>query len=119
MATIKDLFENEELMNNIVEDLEDFADDTEVIYAVWALGYDKDDEITDAEYLIGEFSNLDEALEVADGLTLEEFLAEHKKPNDGTVYLSIEVETVVADPADEDNCTVNLGNIYHRDLWLD
>ena len=42
---VKELFENEELMNNIVEDIEDIPEDSEVTYEVWALGYDKEDNI--------------------------------------------------------------------------
>ena len=118
MTTVKDLLENEDLLSHIVEDLDEIPEDAEVIYAVWALGYDKDDELTDSEYLIGEFDNHDEATACAEEYDLEKFLAEHSKPNDGTAYLSIEVETVVADPEDEDGCTMNIGNIYHRDLWL-
>lgn len=120
MLTVKDLFENEELMENIVEDLDDLPEETEVIYAVWAIGYDKDDEITDHEYLIREFNDLDEALTVADGFTLEKLIEEFGEQSDSaTAYFSIEVETVVADPADEDGCTMNLGTVYHRELQLD
>ena len=119
MTTVKDLFENEELMNNIVEDIEDFPEDTEVIYAVWAVGYNKNNELTDVEYLLGEFSAHNEAFDFAENFTLEDFYAEFKSTQEDVVYFSIEIETVVADPEDEDGGTMNLGNIYHRELWLD
>ena len=114
---VKELFENKELMENIVEDIEDIPEDSEVTYEVWALGYNKDDDCTDAEYLIGEFSNPDEAIECAEKFTLETFNAEYEKPSPDTAYLCIEVETVVADP--EDDGTMNLGSVYDRTLWLD
>lgn len=118
MITIKDLFNNEEFMNSIVEDIEDLPEDSEVLYAVWALGCDIEDEPTDAEYLIGEFTDPDEAVKCAKEFTLEKFNAEYEKPHADTAYLSIEVETVVNDPDDEDGGTMNIGTICSRVLWL-
>ena len=118
MITVKDLFENEELMRNIVEDIEDLPEDTEVLYAVWALGYDIEDEPTDVEHLIGEFADPDEAVKCAKEFTLEKFKADYEKPYADTAYLSIEVETVVGDPDDEDGGTMNIGTICSRVLWL-
>jgi hypothetical protein len=118
--TIKDLYENEELLETIVEDIEDIPEDSEVLYAVWALGYDSGDAPTDTEYLIGEFDNPDEAVARAEQVTNTELLNElgQVRP-DGTAYFSIEVETVVGDPDDEDGGTMNIGTIYSRDLWID
>lgn len=118
MTTVKDLFENEELMNSIVEDIEDFPEDAEVLYAVWALGCDIEDEPTNDEYLIGEFADPDEAVKCAKEFTLEKFSAEYEKPHADTAYLSIEVETVVGDPDDEDGGTMNIGTIYSKVIWL-
>lgn len=118
MITVKDLFENEELMNDIIEDIEDFPEDAEVLYAVWALGCDLDDEPTDAEYLIGEFADPDEAVKCANEFTLEKFNAKYEKPPANTAYLSIEVETVVGDPDDEDGGTMNIGTVCSRTIWL-
>ena len=89
MNKAKDLFENEELMNDLVEDLDDLPEDSEVFYAVWAIGYDKDDEFTEDDHLIGEFEALDDAIEKAESVTLEgeNIIAEY----DATVYFSIEV----------------------------
>ena len=119
MITVKDLFDNDELMDDLIEGLVDIPEDAEVVYSVWALGYDCEDDCTDAEYLIGEFDDPDEAVKCAESLTLETFNKEYEKPNNGTTYLSIEVETVVGDPDDEDGGTMNIGTIYQRDLWLD
>ena len=73
MSTIKDLFENEELMNTIVEDLEDFPEDTPVGYEVWALGYsgDEDASPTEDEVLVGEFLDPEEAIAFAEKVNFE------------------------------------------------
>lgn len=120
MITVKDLFENKELMENIVEDIEDIPEDTEVTYEVWALGYDNEDDCTEAEVLVGEFDNPDDAVKCAENVTiaqLNEIGYEGALP--GTAYFSIEVETVVVDPDDEDGCTMNIGTVYSRALWIE
>ena len=43
--TIKDIKNNEELLNSFVEDIDDFDEITEVVYEVWAFGYDENDEM--------------------------------------------------------------------------
>jgi hypothetical protein len=120
MSTVKDLFENEELMENIVEDIDEVPEDADVTYEVWALGYTADDDCTDDEVLIGEFTDPDAAVECAKNATLEminELGYGEADPN--TAYFSIEVETTVEDLDDEDGGTMNIGTIYSRDLWLD
>jgi hypothetical protein len=115
---VKELFENEELMDSIVADIEDIPEDSEVTYEVWALGYDVDDDCTDDEVLIGEFTDPDEAVACAEKATIEQINElGFGKPDPTTAYFSIEVETVVEDPEDEG--TMNIGTIYSRDLWLD
>ena len=118
--TVKDLFENEELMNNIVEDLEDFPEDTEVTYCVFALGYNKDEAPTEDEVLLGEFTDPDAAVEYAKKVDLELINELGFGESDPTTqYYSIEVESVVTDPEDEEGGTMNIGTIYHDELWLD
>jgi hypothetical protein len=120
MSTIKDLYNNEELLNNIVEDIDDIPEDAEVLYAVWALGYNKDDDITDTEVLVGEFTNPDEAVACAENLTIKAIdELGYEKPDNDTAYFSVEVETVVGDPDDEDGGTMNIGTVYQRNLWID
>lgn len=117
---VKELFENEELMNSIVEDIEDIPKDSIVSYEVWALGYTATEDCTDDGILIGEFANPDEAVKFADNITLETIneLSDDKYDND-TAYFSVEVETVVEDPDDDDFGTVNIGSIYVRNIWID
>lgn len=117
---VKELFENEELMNNIVEDIDDIPADTEVFYAVWALGRNEDDTPTDDEVLVGEFTDPDEAIKLAEKTTIVEVNElGYGEPDSNTTHFSIEVETVVADPEDENGGTMNIGTIYSRDLWID
>ena len=119
MNTIKDLMNNEELLKHVTEDLEDFDADSEVSYEVWAIGYDSDDDITDVEVLLYDSVNPDEAVQFAKNLTLAEILhkvSEETGNNDfrfDTAYFSIEVETVVED---EDDCTMNIGTVYKKDV---
>lgn len=116
---IKELMENEELVNNIVEDLDELPESSEVFYAVWALGHDADNEPTDDEVLVGEFTDPDDAIEFAEKVTLEQVNEMgFGNADTSTAFFTIEVETVVADPDDEDGGTMNVGTIYIRDLFL-
>ena len=120
MFTAKDLFENKELMNNIVEDIEDVPEDTEVFYAVWALGCNCEADPTDDEVLVGEFTDPDDAIAYAKTVTFETINEMgFGEPDPDTVYFSIDVETVIGNPDDEDGGTMNIGTIYQRDLWID
>ena len=117
--TIKDIMENDLLINNITEDLDDFDENAAVTYEVWAIGYDSDDDITDLEALLDDFTNPDEAVAYAKNITLTDVLwkgAESTGNHDfvfDSAYFSIEVETVVED---EDDCTMNIGTIYKKDI---
>lgn len=120
MVTVKDLFENEELMNSIIEDITEVPEDTEVFYSVWALGINQKDKLTDAAVLLGEFTDPDEAIEYAENVTVESISEHSDKPITTEIaHFNIEVETVIGDPDDDDGGTVNIGTIYKRDLWLD
>jgi hypothetical protein len=120
---IKDLQNNEDLMNNLVDDIDEIPEDSEVSYEVWAIGYDADKNITDAEMLISEFNNPDEAVEKAKTISLADIIhqaaEEHdgSEPTDEVAYISIEVETTVANEADDE--IFNIGTIYQRELWID
>jgi hypothetical protein len=120
--TVKELMKDEELAKFVTEDLEDFDEESKVTYEVWALGYDSNDKITDAEMLLGEFSDPDQAVEKAKETTIADVVhkaAEEDANNDlevDVVRLSIEVETVVDDGEEG---TMNVGTIYKRELWID
>lgn len=117
--TIKDMLNNEELMDSVVEDLGDFPEDSTVGYEVWALGYDENDEITDTEILIAEYADPDKAIEHAKRVTLQTLNEmDYEKPIADVAYFSIEVETVVEDLDSEDGETINIGTIYHDEILV-
>ena len=119
MSMIKDLKNNEEIVKCIVEDLEDFEEDTTVTYEVWAIGFDADGEINGTDMLVKSFSDPDEAVKYASNLTLADIIyqaAEEdngKEPTTTTAYITIEVETVVGD---EDDDAMNVGTIFTKDF---
>jgi hypothetical protein len=119
--TVKDLMENEEFSRFVTEDLEDFEEDVSVRYELWAIGYDTNDRITDAELFLGEFTDPDKTIEKAKNLSFSDVIqlaAEEACviPDEPIAYLSIEVETVIED----DNVgTMNIGTIFRRELWVD
>lgn len=122
MTNIKDLMNNEELMQHIVEDLEDFDDCAPVTYEVWAIGYNEEDKVNGTDMLIGEFVDPDEAVKCAANLTLADIIHQAAEEDNGkehtthTSYISIEIETVVAD---DNEGTMNIGTIYRRNICLD
>jgi hypothetical protein len=119
MITVKDLFENEELMNNLVEDIEDFSEDTPVAYDVWAIGYDEEDSTTGVEMMLGTFDNPDQAVHYAKSMTLSDVVNLAADDNcetaTGVHYISIEVETTV--PDDEGNY-MNVGTVFKKKLAI-
>ncbi len=116
---MKDINEIKDMTN---EDIEDFDLSSDVTYEVWAIGYDSDSRITDADMLIGEFKDPDKAVEKAKTVTLADIIHQAheedtgEEPKNDVAYLSIEVETVVDD---DDDGTMNIGTIYKRELWID
>lgn len=118
--TVKEMLTNPEVVENIVEDIADIPEDAEVVYSVWALGYDAGNDCTDTEVLLGEFENPDEAVAFAEKVTLTSITDECGFADISDVaYFSIEVETVVTDPDSEDGGTMNIGSVYQRDLWVE
>ena len=122
ITSLKDLMANEELAQYIAEDISDFSEDTEVTYELWAIGYTKKDELTDSELFMGTFNDPDEAVAVAEKLTLGDIVqqasgeVDDPESADSVDYLLIEVETVIEDPEEEG--TINIGTIYRREIWI-
>lgn len=120
IKNVKNLMNDEELMSYITEDLEDFEEDTPVTYEVWAIGYDENNVITDTDMWLTEFEDPDEAVEYAKQVTLADVIHQAAK-NDSTAkaivsikYISIEVETVIADY----DGTMNVGTIYKKQIMI-
>lgn len=117
--TVKDIMENDLLINNITEDLEDFDENAIITYEVWAIGYSNIDTITDTEVYLGEFINPDRAVEYAKSLTVADILPHafvDAGPDIVLDHFSVEVETVLED--DEEN-SMNIGTIYRRCLCIE
>lgn len=118
MNTIKELKNRNELVRHIVEDLDDFEDDAKVSYEVWAVGYDPEENVTDAETYFASFDDPDEAIEYARKITLSDII--YMTPDDNTetdyeiAYISVEVETVVKE-AEE---SYNVGTIFKTAIWI-
>lgn len=84
-------------------------------YEVWALGYDENYNITDAEMLIKTFADAEEAITFAKQLTLSDIIYQAAKEDvtgysSNVAYINIEVETVVDD--------VNIETVYTKHFWL-
>ena len=122
MSMLKDLMENEALVKNITEDIDEIPEDAEVTYEVWAIGYNKEDVVTDSEMFIRDFNDPDEAVDFASKVTLADIVHQAAEEDDGSTptdevaYISVEVESVIADGEDD---TMNIGTVYKRDLWID
>jgi lactam utilization protein B len=91
------------------EYLADFADDTEVVFEVYAFSYDPEWHLLDASPCLANFTNPNEAIEQTKKLTLENtFIA---VPG---AYVVLEVETVVENTDEE---FLNLGTIYTKNFF--
>ena len=114
--TIKDIKNNEELLNSFVEDIDDFDENTEVVYEVWAFGYDENDEIIDAELCLFNSVDPEEAIAYAKKVELADVInLMPKEPCCGQVAtITVEVETTIQDCEEE---FLNAGTIYARTLW--
>lgn len=114
--TIKDLLNNEALLKDIVEDLEDFPMESKITYEVWALGYTEDDVPLDYCYSLGEFDDCESAVAFINEVDLP--FIRSKGPADlpkDIARFSLEVETTVEDPEDEEyGGTVNIGIVYQK-----
>lgn len=109
MTTSNNMFE--------IDEITALYEDSQVTYAVWAIGYNDNDEPTEAELLLASFDDPDTAIEFAEAVTLadiinsddEDFIQE----TDYSVeYIRVEVETVVSTSED----SMNVGTIFHRTI---
>jgi hypothetical protein len=106
--TIKELKENPELVKLMTEDLDDFSEDTEVVFEAWAIGYDKDGNIIDYSICLANGPEPQEVVEVAKRLTLDNVPTTVEGDQ-----LMIEVESTIAISEDE---FINIGTIYSKPL---
>lgn len=104
------------IVNELVEDIDTPAD-IPVSYEVWAIGYDKEDQVTDAELLLATFEDPDSAVHHAKELTLADVInfaaSDEYDISTEIYYIHIEVETVVPDG---DDGAMNVGTIYKKTI---
>lgn len=105
-----------------VEDLSVEFEQPKTEYEVWAIGYDRDERIMDTELLLSTFADPDAAVAYAKSLTLADIVQAASEadtgiePDHDISYLRVEVETVVDA---EDEGTMNVGTIFHKDVPID
>jgi hypothetical protein len=115
IMTIKDLLNDQSLLNSIVEDLDDFPVESKITYEVWALGYTKEDIPLDYCYSLGEFEDIESAVAFVNEVNLT--FIRSKGPADlpkEIAQFSLEVETTVEDPFGIPGDTVNIGTVYQK-----
>lgn len=121
MSTLVNLV-TDETIKEIIAGIDDF-EIPNVLYEVWAIGYTYD-EVTSTEILLGSFEDPDAAVQYAAIIQLADIKEAMKEAHLDTSILSeldclsIEVETVVADEADEDCGTANVGTVYARTIYI-
>ena len=114
----EELFTNKEIITNIADSLEDFPQGLSAKYALWVIGCDYDGDPVE-ELFIYEFDTSGEATAKAETIDFK-FIEEQTGMSiddyceyNGINHFSIEIETVIPDPEDEDS-TINVGTIYRR-----
>ena len=108
--TIAEIKNNPNLLKHMdPEYLEDFTDDTEAVFEVYAFSYDPEWNLLDASLCLANSTNPNEAIEQAKKLTLENTFID--VPG---AYIVLEVETVVENTTEE---FLNLGTIYTKNFF--
>lgn len=107
--TIAEIKDYPALLRDMTEDLDDFPEDTEVVFEVYAFSYDPEWNLIDASLCLASSPKPNEAIEQAKSLTLENTFID--VPG---VYVVLEVESVAKDP---DGGFVNLGTIYTKNFF--
>lgn len=103
-------------VEDVLDEFEEIPDDAEVDYEVWAIGYNNNNEATDAELLLKTFKDPDEAVAYAKTVELADVVyldTSGSLPSNDVVYINIEVETVIDA---EDDGTMNVGTIYYKHI---
>ena len=119
----EELITNQEIVNNLADSLEDIPQDYSAKYALWVIGLDEENDPM-YDLFIYEFDTPEEAVNKAEGIDLKFIEEQTEQPilffcdNNNIDHFSIEVETVVLDPDDEEGGTMNIGTIYRRELLV-
>ena len=108
--TIAEIKNNSFLLTQMTEDLEDFAEDTEVTFEGYIFSYDPEWNFLDSSTCLVNSPDSVEAINLAKELTLED--KDIYFP--GRTYLVLEVESVAED---SEGGFVNLGTIYTKNFF--
>lgn len=109
------------IVKELIDEIDNISEETQVTYEVWGIGYDSEDCVTDAEFLFKTFDKPEDAVEYAKSLTFSDVVQLSAEDNPDleleyeVAYISIEVETVIDD---EDEGTMNVGTIFRKEIWV-
>lgn len=107
--TIAEIKNNPALFSQMSDDIDDYADDTEIVFEAYALSYDSERGLIDMSDCLASSSNPDEVIERVKTFTPENTFIDLL----GT-HVTIEVEAVVGDIKDD---FLNVGTIYTKDFF--
>lgn len=107
--TIAEIKNNPALFSQMSDDIDDFADDTEVVFEAYALIYDSEGYLFDMSDCLASSSNPDEVIEHVKTLTPENTFIDILD-----THVTIEVEAVVGNIEDD---FLNVGTIYTKDFF--
>ena len=107
--TIAEIKNNPTLFAYMSDDIDDFADDTEIVFEAYALSYDAEWRLLDMSDCLASSSNPDEVIEHVKTLTPENTFIDYLD-----THVTIEVEAVVGDIKDD---FLNVGTIYTKDFF--
>ena len=110
--TIAEIKNNPNLLIYMTEDLDDFADDTEVVFEGYIFSYDPEWNLLDSSICLVNSSDPVEAIELAKKISLEDEDLCVGLP--ARTYLVLEVESVVSAP---EGGFLNLGTIYTKNFF--
>lgn len=108
--TIAEIKNNPLLFAQMTEDLEDYADDTEVTFECYIFSYDPEWNLLDSSACLVNSPDPVEAINLAKEITLER--EDICLP--GRTYLVLELESVAKDP---EGGYVNLGTLYSKNFF--
>ena len=107
--TIAEIKNNPLLFAQMTEDLDDYAEDTEVTFEAYIFSYDPEWNLLDASLCLANSPDPYEAIEVAKKLSPADIQIDIP----GT-YVVLEVETIAGTTAED---FVNLGTIYTKNFF--
>lgn len=118
--TTHNILNADEAVNEVINSISDIPDDTFVVYEVWALGCNNENNVIEnTEFLLSIFDDSSSAVEYAKSTTLADIVhisenCECLVDSSEISYLIVEVETVIRDEAGD----MNIGTIFRKVVEL-